>query len=50
VQSLLARYGKEVLSLLTEKMREAWHARAAGVAAEASNTSIPDPPAIGVPH
>jgi hypothetical protein len=50
VQSLLARYGKEALSMLVEKMRAARHARAEAAAAEASNRSIPDGPPIGVAH
>jgi hypothetical protein len=50
VQSLLARYGKEVLSLLVEKMRAARHARAEAAAAEASKSSIPDEPPIGAAH
>jgi hypothetical protein len=50
VQSLLARYGKEAILLLVEKVQAAWHARAEGGAAEASNSSIPDQPPIGAPH
>ena len=50
VQSLLARYGKEVLSLLVEKVRAARRAREARAAAEASNASMPDQPPIGVPR
>ena len=50
VQSLLARYGKEALSMLVEKVRAARHARAEAAAAEASNSSIPDEPPIGVAH
>jgi hypothetical protein len=49
VQSLLARYGKEALSLLVQKVR-AWRTHAEEGAAEASNTSIPDRPPSGVPH
>jgi hypothetical protein len=50
VQSLLARYGKDALSLLVEKVRAARRTRAEGAAAEASNASMPDQHPIGVPH
>ena len=48
VQSLLARYGKEAVSLLAEKLRAARRTREARAAAEASNASMPDQ--SGVPH
>jgi len=50
VQSLLARYGKEALSLLVEKVQTARRTRAEGRAAEASNAAITDQPPIGVSH
>jgi len=50
VQSLLARYGKEVVSLLAEKVRAARRRRAEEAAAAASSPSLHDQAPIGVRH
>jgi len=50
VQSLLARYAKDAVSLLAEKVREARRRRAEEAAAEASSPPMVDRPPLGVPH